>query len=263
MKKDLQIFNFNNNKVRTIIIDNTIWFCLSDVCKILYLVNPTEVAKTLEIDSLSNIEGPEIGIRTGKVNIINESALYQVIFQSRKPEAKKFTKWITSEVIPQIRKTGNYISKELTRLELIDMARDSELGRLKEIKKNKLLEKENKEQYLLIEEQQPKVDSYKTLMDSKEMFTIGRFANITGSEFGLGQNKMFKLLRELEILMDNEIRWNTPYQKYLDKGYFEVIEKETRVDKDDLSVFSSVTLITSNGIDYLIKKLRKHFSDKK
>ena len=147
-------------------------------------------------------------------------------------------------------------AKQITKIDLAKMVIESEEARIK-------LEKENKVKQLLIEEQAPKAANYDLLLNSKKKFKMSEFANITYAEFGLGQNNMFKLLRELEILMDNEIRWNTPYQKYIDKEYFDVIEKETMVDGDGFSVFTSVTLVTSKGADYLIKKIRKHFNNNK
>lgn len=101
---DLRIYNFNSSEVRTMLIENEPWFVLKDVCDILELTNPTMVADRLDEDERSKFN---LG-RQGEVNIVNESGLYKVIFQSKKPEAKKFTKWVTSEVLPSIRKTGGY-----------------------------------------------------------------------------------------------------------------------------------------------------------
>ena len=101
---DLRIYNFNSNEVRTLLIENEPWFILKDVCEVLGIKNPTQCADRLDEDERSMFN---IG-RQGEVNIVNESGLYKVIFQSKKQEAKKFTKWVTSEVLPSIRKTGGY-----------------------------------------------------------------------------------------------------------------------------------------------------------
>ncbi|MCP1224855.1 Bro-N domain-containing protein [Sebaldella sp. S0638] len=98
---------FNNEKlgkVRTVTINNEIWFVLTDICKILGIKNITQMASRLDEDERSMFN---IG-RQGKANIINESGLYKVLFRSDKPEAKEFSNWITKEVIPSIRKTGKY-----------------------------------------------------------------------------------------------------------------------------------------------------------
>lgn len=102
---DLRIYNFNSNEVRTLLIENEPWFVLKDVCDILELSNPTMVAGRLDDDEVTKFN---LGGLSGESNIVNESGLYKVIFQSKKQEAKKFTKWVTSEVLPSIRKTGGY-----------------------------------------------------------------------------------------------------------------------------------------------------------
>lgn len=113
---DLQIFsNPEFGSVRTLEIEGELWWVLADVCKILDIVNPTKVANRLDEDERSIFE---LG-RQGKTNIINESGLYNVIIRSDKPNAKAFRKWITSEVIPSIRKTGGYGIPQMSQSELI------------------------------------------------------------------------------------------------------------------------------------------------
>jgi len=102
---ELQIFNYNTAEVRTVIINGEPWWVLKDVCVILGLSNPTVVAQRLEDFERAKFD---LG-RQGEGTIINESGLYHVIIRSDKPEARNFRIWITSEVIPAIRKTGGYI----------------------------------------------------------------------------------------------------------------------------------------------------------
>ena len=106
MKNEISVFNYDKNKVRTIIRNGELWFVLKDVCEILGISNPTVVSNRLEDDEVTKFN---LGGLSGESNIINESGLYSVILLSRKPEARKFKKWITSEVLPSIRKTGAYI----------------------------------------------------------------------------------------------------------------------------------------------------------
>jgi prophage antirepressor-like protein len=102
----LQIFNNEEfGEIRTITIDGEIWFVLADVCKALELSNPRMVAKRLDEDEVCKFD---LRGQSGLAHIVNESGLYKVILRSDKPEAKPFTKWITSEVLPAIRKTGKY-----------------------------------------------------------------------------------------------------------------------------------------------------------
>lgn len=97
-------FNFESNSVRTLTQNNEPWFVLADICKVLGLSNPSRVAQRLDTDERSNFK---LG-RQGEATIINESGLYAVILRSDKPQAKSFRKWVTSEVLPAIRKTGTY-----------------------------------------------------------------------------------------------------------------------------------------------------------
>ena len=113
-----QIFSKENlGSVRTIFVNNQVWFCIKDVCDILELKNPTAVAQRLDEDERAKFN---LG-RQGETNFTNESGLYTLILRSDKKEAKPFRKWITSEVIPAIRKTRKYEEKKkpLTQAELI------------------------------------------------------------------------------------------------------------------------------------------------
>ena len=113
-----QIFSKENlGSVRTIFANNEVWFCAKDVCGILEIKNVTQAVQRLDGDERSMFN---IG-RQGNTNFINESGLYTLILRSDKKEAKPFRKWITSEVIPAIRKTGKYEEKKkpLTQAELI------------------------------------------------------------------------------------------------------------------------------------------------
>lgn len=101
---ELQIFNFENNQVRTQTINNEPWFVATDVCQILELTNVTTALSRLDEDERSKFN---LG-RQGEANVINEFGLYNLVLSSRKPEAKSFKRWITHEVVPAIRKTGSY-----------------------------------------------------------------------------------------------------------------------------------------------------------
>jgi toxin-antitoxin system, toxin component, bro family len=108
-----KIFSKENlGSVRTVLLNNEVWFCIKDVCDILELTNPTVVAKRLDEDEKAKFD---LGLKNGELtNFTNESGLYTLILRSDKPEAKPFRKWITSEVIPAIRKTGKYEEKPMT-----------------------------------------------------------------------------------------------------------------------------------------------------
>lgn len=108
-----KIFSKENlGSVRTVLLNNEVWFCIKDICDILGLTNPTVVTQRLDEDEKAKFD---LGLKNGELtNFTNESGLYTLILRSDKPEAKPFRKWITSEVIPAIRKTGKYEEKPMT-----------------------------------------------------------------------------------------------------------------------------------------------------
>nr|DAW00847.1 MAG TPA: repressor domain protein [Caudoviricetes sp.] len=96
-------------QIRMVMVDDEPMFCLIDVCRALEIKNATDVAKRLDEDELTRLN---LGGRAGESNFITESGLYAVIVRSDKPNAKKFRKWVTSEVLPTIRKTGGYVNND-------------------------------------------------------------------------------------------------------------------------------------------------------
>lgn len=114
---ELQIFNNEEfGEVRTVVLNNEPMFCLADVCKALDISNPSKVVQRLDDDERTKLE---LG-RQGETNFVTESGLYAVILRSDKPNAKKFRKWVTGEVLPSIRKTGRY-GKPMTTAEKIQL----------------------------------------------------------------------------------------------------------------------------------------------
>jgi prophage antirepressor-like protein len=106
---ELTVFeNSNFGKVRVVMQDDEPWFVAKDVCTILGLNNVSEALTSLDLDEKRDITGSDVGSDISKLRTINESGLYCLVFKSRKPEAKEFKKWVTSEVLPSIRKTGGY-----------------------------------------------------------------------------------------------------------------------------------------------------------
>lgn len=113
---EIQLFTDGEFNMRTVVVDGEPLFCLVDVCKVLDIQNPSKVAQRLDDDERTKLE---LG-RQGETNFITESGLYAVILRSDKPNAKSFRRWVTSEVLPSIRKTGGY-NKPLTTLEQIQL----------------------------------------------------------------------------------------------------------------------------------------------
>lgn len=114
---DIQVFDFEDNAVRVVDIDGKPWFVAADVCRVLDLSNPSKACADLDDDEAaltSSYSRSSNGTEQKRdMLIISESGLYNLIFRSRKPEAKKFRKWVTAEVLPSIRKTGMYVAPEM------------------------------------------------------------------------------------------------------------------------------------------------------
>jgi prophage antirepressor-like protein len=103
-----QIFEFESQQIRTVVVDDTPRFVVADLCTALSLSNPTMSVKNIDEDDLSSAEVTDSRGRAQEVNVVNESGMYQLIFMSRKAAAKRFRKWVTSEVLPALRQTGKY-----------------------------------------------------------------------------------------------------------------------------------------------------------
>lgn len=201
-----QVFNYKNHQVRTFIIDGEPWWVAKDVCDVLDIGNPSDAVRRLDEDEVDLIEVIDSLGRTQTINIVNEAGLYNLILGSRKPEAKDFKRWITHDVIPQIRKTGTY---SLDPRQLIAAA---------VIEAQKIIAEQEKK----IKELEPKAEFFDAVAGSKDAIDMNRAAKLIYEETRLGRNKLFKLLREKGVLMKD----NIPYQEYIDKGYFRTIEQK-------------------------------------
>ena len=107
---NIQIFKYENNDVRTVELNGEPWFALKDVCAVLGISNHKMTAQRLDADEVILTDLTDSMGRQQETTVINESGLYNVILRSDKPEAKPFRKWVTSEVLPSIRKNGGYIA---------------------------------------------------------------------------------------------------------------------------------------------------------
>lgn len=246
----LQVFkNEEFGEVRTIKNEKEIWFAAKDVCEMLDIKNTTDAVKNLDVDEVTRLN---LGGLSGETNFINESGLYTLIIRSRKPEAKKFRKWITSEVLPAIRKTGMYATEEL--LENPDLAIQAFQQLKDEREKRKLLESK-------VEEQRPKVLFADSVESSETSILIGDLAKlIKQNGHDIGQNRLFEWLRNNDYLMKSGERKNMPTQKSMDMKLFEV--KERTVNNPDGSIrVTKTTKVTGKGqiyfIDLFLNKDRK------
>lgn len=208
------------------------------MCEVLDITNPTQALSRLDEDERSMFN---IG-RQGCVNVVNEMGLYSLILGSRKPEAKVFKRWVTHEVLPTIRKTGGYVSND-------DLFVNTYLQHADEQTKLmfkatlETVRKQNKKIAIM----QPKADFFDAVTDSKDAIDIGTAAKVLAIP-GVGRNTLFQRLREKGVLMSN----NQPYQQYVDRGYFRIIEQ--KYNKEDGSTNINIkTLVYQKGLDFIRK----------
>ena len=233
---EIKVFdNAEFGEVRTAVVNDEPMFCLMDICKALGMSNPTMVAQRLDEDELTKLN---LGSRAGETNFITESGVYAVILRSDKPNAKKFRKWVTSEVLPSIRKHGMYAVDEL--IENPELAIKAFTALKEEREKNKALQAEN-------ERMKPKEEFFDAVTDSKDAIDIGQVAKVLNC-----RNKLFEILRNNGILKQN----NEPYQKYIDCGYFRVIEQKYEARPGEIRI-NIKTLVFQKGVDYIRKILDK------
>ena len=242
---ELKIFeNENLGTVRTITTDSETWFIAGDVCRILGLTNTTMVMQRLDEDERSKFN---LG-RQGMAAVVNESGLYNLIMSSRKPEAKQFKKWVTSEVLPSIRKHGLYAMDEL--LNNPDMAIKALTALKEEREKNAQLVAEN-------EELKPKADIADAITESAGSISVGDMAKILKQNgIEIGQNRFFDWLRENKYLMAG----NKPTQKAMELDLFELKERNIKLPsgKDKIVLTPKVT---GKGQQYFLKKFLEKESE--
>ena len=254
MEQKIKIFeNEEFGKVRTIIKDGEPWFVGKDVAKILEYRN-TKKALSDHVDEEDKYQGDGVTIRDpmGRVQhptIINESGLYSLILSSKMPRAKEFKHWVTSEILPTIRKTGGYVSNEEMFIENYLPFLDEpykNLFRLQMVFIDKLNER--------IRHDQPLVEFANQVSNTDNLIDMNAMAKLAIEEnIPIGRNRLFCWLRKNQILMSD----NLPYQRYIDRGYFVV--KESVFDTGSMTKTYQQTYVTGKGQAYIIGRLRKEF----
>lgn len=213
-------------------------FCLSDVCKILELGNPSQVKTRLEDGVISNEVIPDSLGRQQEMTFINEDGLYDVILDSRKPQAKAFRKWITSEVLPSIRKTGGYSVRQ--RYEIPQSYSEALMLAAKQAQQIEEQQKEIEAKEKQIEQDAPRVLFSKAVETAKRSCLIAELAkNLQQNGVNIGQNRLFEWLRKHGYLCQKGQYYNQPTQKAMELGLFEI--KQITINKPDGSVLVSST----------------------
>ncbi|WP_375708812.1 phage antirepressor [Streptococcus dysgalactiae] len=242
-----ELFNFKGQEVRTVTINNEPYFSNSDVCRILEINNPSQALKRLKADGVISNEVIDSLGRKQKMKFVSESNLYKLIFQSKKQEAEAFTDWVTSEVLPAIRKHGAYV----TDYKAVDLLTNpNALGNFLQGLTEQVKRLETK-----IEKDKPKVLFADAVSASKSSCLIGELAKILKQNgVDIGQNKLFQWLRTNGYLISRRGEsWNQPTQKSMQLGLFEL--KKTAINHSDGHTTTNVTpKVTGKGQQYFINK---------
>lgn len=239
---ELQVFSFESNSVRALERDGQAWFVGKDVAGVLGYVD-TNKAISMHVDDedkLNDKTALSLGQRGGW--LINESGLYSLVLSSKLPSAKKFKRWVTSEVLPALRKTGQYQVKELSGQELMAKAL---------IEAQSVLAAKDKQ----IEEMKPKVVFADAVATSHTSILVGELAKILKQNgIDMGQKRLFAWLREKGYLIKRQgTDYNMPTQKAMDLGLFE-IKEGSYVNGSGVNITTKTPKVTGKGQQYFINK---------
>lgn len=250
MMDKLKVFeNPNFGKIRVLEIDGEPWFVAVDIAKILEYRNANDMTRILDDDE----KGTQI-VRTpgGNQNatIINESGLYSSILRSRKPEAKKFKKWVTSEVLPSIRRHGAYITEQTVEKVLTDPDFLIQLAfNLKEEREKRILAESE------LQTNKPKIIFADCVETSRSSCLVGELAKlINQGGYPIGQNRLFSWMRDKGYLIrQNGENYNLPTQYSMNLKLMEV--KKNIINNPDGTVrVTRTTKITGKGQIYFLYK---------
>lgn len=244
---ELQVFkNQEFGSVRTLVINSEPWFVGKDVAEALGYKN-TKDALAKHVDSedkeiLKSQNATLENIPNRGVTVVNESGLYSLVLSSKLPSAKKFKRWVTSEVLPALRKTGQYQVKELSGQELMAKAL---------IEAQSVLAAKDK----VIEEMKPKVVFADAVATSHTSILVGELAKILKQNgIDMGQKRLFAWLREKGYLIKRQgTDYNMPTQKAMDLGLFE-IKEGSYVNGSGVNITTKTPKITGKGQQYFINK---------
>lgn len=244
---ELQVFkNQEFGSVRTLVINSEPWFVGKDVAEALGYKN-TKDALAKHVDSedkeiLKSQNATLENIPNRGVTVVNESGLYSLVLSSKLPSAKKFKRWVTSEVLPALRKTGQYQVKELSGQELMAKAL---------IEAQSVLAAKDK----VIEEMKPKVVFADAVATSHTSILVGELAKILKQNgIDMGQKRLFAWLREKGYLIKRQgTDYNMPTQKAMDLGLFE-IKEGSYVNGSGVNITTKTPKVTGKGQQYFINK---------
>ena len=253
---EIQVFNNPQfGAVRTAGTADNPMFCLADVCQAIGIANARNVKGRLDEDDVHLVDTIDNLGRTQQVTFVTESGLYDVIIRSDSEQAKPFRKWVTSEVLPTIRRTGGYLGGGDLDDEQI-MARALVVAQNTINRKNYELEqarKHNEQLEAKREEDRPKVVYAEAVAGSTSSCLIGELAKMIGQNgYPIGEKRLFEWMRENHYLCSYGERYNLPYQQYIEQGLFTLKQNIYSVNGELKT--KNTTKVTGKGQIYFINK---------
>ncbi|MCK1213228.1 phage antirepressor [Streptococcus uberis] len=241
-----EIFNFHGQTVRTVTVNNETYFVGKDVADILgYQNGSRDINRHVDEEDRLKYRFGTSG-QDREMTIINESGLYSLILSSKLPQAKEFKRWVTSEVLPTIRKNGMFATDEL--LDNPDFA----IATLQKLKEEREAKRQLEAQ---IEADKPKVIFADAVSASKSSILIGELAKLLKQNgIDIGQNKLFQWLRLNGYLINRKGEsWNQPTQRSMELGLFQL--KKTNINHPDgHTTVNTTTKVTGKGQQYFVNK---------
>lgn len=253
---DVQVFNNEEfGQVRTVTIDNEPYFVGKDVAEALGYAD-TNQAIRYHVDEDDKLTRKFDGSgQKREMYIINESGLYSLILSSKLPNAKKFKHWVTSEVLPSIRKHGGYLTPK--KIEEVLLNPDTIIKLAQNLKKE---QEKNKALTADVERMKPKEIFADAVTTSSDCILIGELAKLlkqNGVE--IGQNRLFEWLRQNKFLIRRKGEdYNTPTQRAMEMGLFQV-KKTTITHSDGHTTIKSTTKVTGKGQLYFVNRFKNMF----
>lgn len=253
-KNAIKIFsNPQFGEIRTLADEvNEPLFCLADLCAALGISNHRNVKARLDEDDVRLMDTTDNLGRTQQVIFVTESGMYDVILRSDAEKAKPFRKWVTSEVLPSIRKHGVYATPQTIDNLLADP--DNAIKVFQTLKEERQLRQIAEAK---IEADAPKVLFAESLKAADRSILVGELAKILKQNgYETGQKRLFEYLRKNGYLMKSGSEKNQPTQKSMEMGLFEMTTR-TVAAPDGLTIAKVTTKVTVKGQEYFINKLAK------
>lgn len=251
MDNNLQTWNYGSSEIRTIEKDGEPWFVGKDVAAVLGYAKPENaIARHVDDEDKSTTPFQGTAYET-RATIINESGLYSLILSSKLPNAKKFKRWVTNEVLPSIRKHGAYMTDQT--LEQALTSPDFLIQLATQLKEEK---EQRKQLEVKVEHDRPKVLFAESVSASKTSILVGELAKILKQNgVDTGQTRLFAWMRENGYLIKRRGNdYNMPTQRAMEMKLFEV--KETSVTHSDGHISVNKTpKVTGKGQVYFVNKI--------